>query len=223
MMIIIKLCALLAIFLLSNVQAFSCSDRKAFLDAVSVSTFGMVFTSVPPIAASEELAVGGTMRMGDSSIMTQKSHGTSEVPVQENLRFGASRKLADKICNYNRHFAELGGYFKETSFESVVMNSSGPVVFYDSNSGKPLFVAPMGRSKEEFIAEAKLHGWPSFRDEETVWDNVRVLKDSLETVSVDGTHLGHNLPDKKGNRYCINLVSIAGSPIDINSGLNDVT
>jgi peptide methionine sulfoxide reductase MsrB len=31
-------------------------------------------------------------------------------------------------------------------------------------------------------------------------------------VSVDGTHLGHNLPDRRGNRYCINLVSIAGRP-----------
>jgi peptide methionine sulfoxide reductase MsrB len=30
-------------------------------------------------------------------------------------------------------------------------------------------------------------------------------------VSVDGTHLGHNIPDGEGNRYCINLVSIAGS------------
>ena len=25
-------------------------------------------------------------------------------------------------------------------------------------------------------------------------------------------HLGHNLPDRTGNRYCINLVSVAGSP-----------
>lgn len=33
-------------------------------------------------------------------------------------------------------------------------------------------------------------GWPSFRDQEVVWDNVRVLKNSGETVSVDGTHLG---------------------------------
>ena len=47
---------------------------------------------------------------------------------------------------------------------------------------------------------------PSFRDEEVNWDLVRVLKDG-ETVSVDGTHLGHNLPDGSGNRYCINLVS----------------
>jgi len=38
---------------------------------------------------------------------------------------------------------------------------------------------------------------------------VRVLPNG-ETVSVDGTHLGHNLPDRKGARYCINLVSISG-------------
>jgi len=40
--------------------------------------------------------------------------------------------------------------------------------------------------------------------------SVRVLSDG-ETVSVDGTHLGHNLPDSSGNRYCINLVSVAGT------------
>ena len=33
-------------------------------------------------------------------------------------------------------------------------------------------------------------------------------------MSVDGTHLGHNLPDDAGNRYCINLVSVAGRPCD---------
>lgn len=49
----------------------------------------------------------------------------------------------------------------------------------------------------------------SFRDAEVNWDYVRVLPDG-ECVSVDGTHLGHNLPDKSGNRYCINLVSVAG-------------
>ena len=43
--------------------------------------------------------------------------------------------------------------------------------------------------------------------------DVRVLEDG-EVVSLDGTHLGHNLPDAKGNRYCINIVSIAGSVSD---------
>ena len=48
-------------------------------------------------------------------------------------------------------------------------------------------------------------------DQEVNWELVRVLPDG-ETVSVDGTHLGHNLPDGKGSRYCINLVSVAGNP-----------
>ncbi len=61
------------------------------------------------------------------------------------------------------------------------------------------------------LCSSKAHGWPSFRDNEVVWDNVRCLKNN-ETVSLDGTHLGHNLPDKKGNRYCINLCCVAGQP-----------
>lgn len=84
------------------------------------------------------------------------------------------------------------------------------MTYRDSVTGKPLFVAPKGRSVDEFIAESNSHGWPSFRDDEVVWENVRVLKGG-ETVSVDGTHLGHNLPDHKGNRYCINLVCVAGT------------
>ena len=80
-------------------------------------------------------------------------------------------------------------------------------------SGKPLFVAPVGRSFEEFARESDSHGWPSFRDQEVVWENMRILPDG-ESVSVDGTHLGHNIPDRAGNRYCINLVSIAGRPAD---------
>ena len=79
-------------------------------------------------------------------------------------------------------------------------------------TGKPLFIAPQGRTMQEFIDESRKHGWPSFRDQEVVWDNVRCLPNG-ETVSLDGTHLGHNLPYFNGNRYCINLVSIAGNPV----------
>ena len=44
---------------------------------------------------------------------------------------------------------------------------------------------------------------------EVITDYVRVLPDG-EAVSVDGTHLGHNLPDNKGNRYlvCNNHVTV---------------
>lgn len=189
------------------------SGRRAFLQNVgAVAVLGL--TLLPNVAVGEEAPkVGGKIVFGDESLMSQKGHGTSAVPVQEELRYGVSGKLADKISNFNRHFAEFGGYFQSTSFEDVVRESNGPVTFYDSNTGKPLFVAPIGRSVDDFISESQVHGWPSFRDSEVVWDNVRVLRNSGETVSTDGTHLGHNLPDRKGNRYCINLVSVAGSPV----------
>ena len=33
---------------------------------------------------------------------------------------------------------------------------------------------------------------------------------TIFAVSLVGTHLGHNLPDRKSNRYGINLISVAG-------------
>jgi hypothetical protein len=104
------------------------------------------------------------------------------------------------------------GYW--TPFLKAIEQEKGDaaeITFYDSVTGKPSFIAPRGRSWAEFVAESKAHGWPSFRDEEVVQENVRVLSNG-EAVSPDGTHLGHNLPDHTGNRYCINLVSVAAAP-----------
>jgi peptide methionine sulfoxide reductase MsrB len=190
------------------------TTRRDHISRVVSSILGvsMSFTTrkIQPVDA---ISVGGKPVFGAETIMVQKEHGTSSSPVQQDLLFGVSNKLADRICNYNRHFAEMGGYFRSTSFTDVVLKAQGqPITFYDSVTGKPLFIAPIDRSVDDFITESEIHGWPSFRDSEVVWDNVRILKDG-ETVSVDGTHLGHNLPDRKGNRYCINLVSIAGQPI----------
>jgi len=150
--------------------------------------------------------------MGDESIMSQKAHGTSATPVQSNLRWGCSEEIADRICNFNRHYAENGGYWeRSTNFLKEESMTSGEITFYDSNTGEPLFVAPKGRSWDNFVKESRVHGWPSFRDEEVNWDYVRVLPNG-ECISTAGTHLGHNLPDRSGNRYCINLVSVAGRP-----------
>jgi hypothetical protein len=159
------------------------SRRSFFQSAALLATF-----AVTPIAAgaATDVTAGGTVRFGDESIMSPKAHGTSALPVQSDLLYGVSNSLADKICNYNRHFAEMGGYFRSTSFEDAVLEAKGPITFYDSVTGKPLFVAPLNRSPEEFLRESEIHGWPSFRDEEVVWENVRVLKNSGETVSVDG-------------------------------------
>jgi peptide methionine sulfoxide reductase MsrB len=207
---------------LSTSDERSFQNRRSFL--TNVVTTAAVLPSLVLSSPSSASAFGGfsanekgPLVYGDDSIMSPKEHGTTASAVQPDLRYGVSNKLADKICSFNRVFAEMGGYFEgSTSFEKDVRNlvasTGGPVTFYDSVSGKPLFEAPKGRSVDEFIAESKVHGWPSFRDEEVVWDNVRVLRSSGETVSTVGTHLGHNLPDKNGNRYCINLVSIAGNP-----------
>lgn len=149
--------------------------------------------------------------MGDEAIMTPKANGTSAIPVQKNLRWGCDEKTADRICNHNRHYAEHSGYFEKTTFIDDSDGIKGEITFYDSNTGKALFAAPRGRTMQHFLRESRAHGWPSFRDEEVLWEHVRCLPDG-ETVSTAGTHLGHNLPDEKGSRYCINLVSVAGNP-----------
>jgi hypothetical protein len=153
---------------------------------------------------------GPPVVMGSEDIMAPKAHGTCTQPVQSDLRFGCDTKTADRICCFNRHYAEHSGYAWGTNWPKEIPEE--PIDYYDSVSGKQLFRAPVGRTKAEFLKESKAHGWPSFRDAEVNWEHVRVLGDG-ETVSVDGTHLGHNLPDGKGNRYCINLVCVAGKPV----------
>jgi peptide methionine sulfoxide reductase MsrB len=154
--------------------------------------------------------------MGTEKLMQSKEHGTSNTPVQKSLRYGCDIVVADRICNFNRHYAEYSGYFLRTNWLNEISKNGDPTTYYDSNSGSPLFQAPGSRSFVDFLHESKAHGWPSFRDDEVNWKFVRVLPDG-ECVSIDGTHLGHNIPDAKGNRYCINLVSIAGSPAESKS------
>ena len=104
--------------------------------------------------------------MGDESIMKPKAHGTSETPVQDNLRWNCDRKTADNICNFNRHYAEHRGYWTKTTFFDEAKKEwedTSEVQFFDSNTGKLLFVAPRGRTYQEFIKETLSHGWPSFR------------------------------------------------------------
>ena len=117
---------------------------------------------------------------------------------------------------HSKHILDPTGYWTSTEFLKDIKDRddpNAPINFYDSVTGKLLFTAPVGRTMDDFIKESNSHGWPSFRDEECQWDYVRCLPDG-ECVSTTGTHLGHNIPDKKGNRYCINLVSVAGKPME---------
>lgn len=153
--------------------------------------------------------------IGSEALMKKKGHGSCVSTVQSNLRFGVEREVASRLCCFNRYFAEPKGYITsaesgwERELKSFAQNSKEPMEYFDSVSGRLLFAAPKQRSFAEFLEESTFWGWLSFRDAEVNWDNVRVLP-SGETVSVTGTHLGHNLPDRKGNRYCINLAAVAG-------------
>lgn len=91
--------------------------------------------------------------IAEESVMSQKAHGTSEKPVQKNLRWNCDYDTADRICNFNRHYAEYAGYWTTTDFlKWIKENYTGePIKFYDSVTGKLLFTAPVGRSMEDFL------------------------------------------------------------------------
>lgn len=118
------------------------------------------------------------------------------------------------VCCNNERWAEHSGFLVDVDFfggmERDGLHTSGePVVFYDAKCGVPLFKAPVGRTWEAWKQESIKHGWPSFRREETIYEHVKEVNHG-ETVSSCGTHLGHNLPDSEGDRYCINLICMAG-------------
>jgi hypothetical protein len=114
----------------NDVANSSTSNRRNFLSTGIVGAASACFLP----KESNAFEVGGKLVLGDESIMAPKAHGTSSAPVQENLLYGVSNQLADKICNFNRHFAERGGYFLTTSFEDEVLAAKGPITFYDSVS-----------------------------------------------------------------------------------------
>jgi len=125
-------------------------------------------------------------------------------------------ELADRICCHNHRFAEPRGYHEwpEVDFYSK-LDPTAEHVFYDSVCGIPLFVAPRGRTFEEFVEESVHHGWPSFRPAELVSENV-IIHAGGRMESRCGTHLGHNLPKDGIDRYCIDLVCMAGMPLSTN-------
>merc|ERR1711907_708805 len=73
--------------------------------------------------------------MGTEDIMKPKAHGTSATPVQKDLRWNCDVQTADRICNFNRRYAEFAGYWEQTSFLKEESEASGEISFYDSNTG----------------------------------------------------------------------------------------
>jgi len=122
--------------------------------------------------------------------------------------------VANWICCNNHRYAEDKGYLASPEVDLFSrLDHNKETVFYDSVCGIPLFIAPRGRSFEEFEKESLHHGWPSFSPEEIVSENV-IIHFTGRMESKCGTHLGHNLPENGEDRYCIDLVCIAGTPME---------
>lgn len=107
--------------------------------------------------------------LGDDSIMAEKEHGTCSKKVQPDLKFGVDFSTADRLCCFNRTLSEKSGYAFEddkTWVDDLKLEAQmgSTATYYDSVTGKPLFIAPKGRTVEQFLEESKQHGWPSFRD-----------------------------------------------------------
>merc|ERR1719359_2495224 len=65
--------------------------------------------------------------------MSEKAHGTCEKPVQSDLRWSCDNETADRICCFNRHYAEHSGYWLKTTFMQEV-DKAGKTTYYDSVS-----------------------------------------------------------------------------------------
>lgn len=148
--------------------------------------------------------------------------------IQNNLRFNISsltskdltvpvavdpdESLATAICCDTRTqgYAEPQYLYSSpyvSFFKHVKQN--GVTIFYDSVCGVPVFKAPVNRSLSSFEADTHSTGWPNFRPEEAIQENIRISADGI-VVSSCGTHLGTYF--KEYERYCIDTACIAGNP-----------
>ena len=159
-----------------------------------------------------------------SSGISTVSSSSKYTTVQNDLRWGCDRKLAQRFCVVDTRYdsgeeeAEDFCFEIQSSFEDEApeeIQRKNQIKFYDSKSGKALFLVPaesVHRTFDDFLQESLEQGHLCFRDYEVNWDRVRCTQ-SGELFSTDGTRLGFYSPDVTGNRYLVNLLAIAGRPV----------
>jgi hypothetical protein len=57
----------------------------------------------------------------DESVMSQKAHGTCEKPVMVKLRWNCDRETADRICCFNRHYAEYSVSRGDVTVHGIIL------------------------------------------------------------------------------------------------------
>jgi len=154
--------------------------------------------------------------------------------VQDDLKFNISTRMdsfaqpgaavesmAAAVCCDKRNLkrAEPRFLFEAPDIQMFSLLDNGVTTFYDSVCGIPLFRAPVNRTLADFEADTNEHGWPSFRPDEVVQENVVTVspgptKPGMVT-SKCGTHLGSYLPDARGPRWCMDLSCIAGKAVKL--------
>ncbi|KAL3893400.1 MAG: hypothetical protein SGARI_008197, partial [Bacillariaceae sp.] len=162
--------------------------------------------------------------MGECSTSTEMTSSTNRgfgTLVQSDLRWGCDPKLAQRYCNEEliedeeeiEFNFEIQSSFEDDAVEEV--RQKGRVKFYDSNSGKTLFMVRKEspyRTFEDFLEESIDQGFLCFRDYEVNWQRV-LSRNNGELFSKDGTKLGFHSPDTEGNKYLVNLLAVAGKPL----------
>ena len=127
-----------------SIDKLSRSNNELLTKSAQILT-GLTFPYFLKISATSAAKSRYPIFLSDD-VMKPKAHGTSQSPVQSKLRWNCDVSLADKMCNYNRNWAEFAGYWRTTSFLTEVTNPTEPtepITFYDSVTGLPLFRAPV--------------------------------------------------------------------------------
>lgn len=125
------------------------------------------------------------------------------------LRYGISNSISD-ICSSNT--SATVRYF-ETIRLFQQLNTSQMTTFYECTCGLPLFVAPVGRSFDQWRNDCERNGQLEFQEEEIIKKNTKVLQ-SGDLVSICGRHVGkYTTSSTSGDVYVANIACISGSPI----------
>ena len=125
---------------ISSAQSLACRLSKRSQHRILLGSMGSTYST------SGEYPV-----VCDPQVMSQKAHGSCPNPVVDNLRWNCDHKTADNICCFNRHYAEHSGYFEYTSSYLKEVDREAETTYYDSVTGKPLFIAPRGRPFSAFL------------------------------------------------------------------------
>ncbi|KAL3923791.1 MAG: hypothetical protein SGILL_001443 [Bacillariaceae sp.] len=167
--------------------------------------------------------------LGESSASSELTSSNSSfgMRVQHDLRWGCDPKLAQRYCNNEHDHAscdtllddeeefdfEIQSSFEEDAVKEV--RQRGRIKFYDSSSGKTLFMVRKEspyRTFDDFVQESLAEGFLCFRDYEVNWERVR-CRDNGELYSKSGTRLGFQSSDREGSKYLVNLLAVAGKPV----------